>query len=275
MKGAYQENPSLDMILSSFFLHIHSANRGQIFKATLLLREAITMAQLLGLDQAGHYAGRSATEAQDRLRIIWLLHITERGHATRFDLQCILHLDSRLPALHADENPFDLLPFLGMVQLFQTFGTAINSFELHDECHLLPAMDMEIQQIPQLLDHSPDSQLVDFLITKQWMRLILWRRAMFHVELSLNMAAESLSVFFPEQLAQKVVAHISTFPRGVVGSHGLGMQMKLADIAISLADVLSCRSGNSESHEYMRVGSRDLLHYLAAFLTSIPNSVSL
>lgn len=46
---------------------------------------------------------------------------------------------------------------------------------------------------------------------------------MFHVELSLNMAAESLSVFFPEQLAEKVVAHISTFPRGVVGSHGLGM----------------------------------------------------
>lgn len=50
--------------------------------------------------------------------------------------------------------------------------------------------------------------------------------------------------------------------------------MKLADIAISLADVLSCRSGNSELHECMRVGSRDLLHYLAAFLTSIPNSVN-
>jgi hypothetical protein len=110
-----------------------------------------------------------------------------------------------------------------MVQLFQTFGTAINSFEFHGESHLLPAMDMQIQQIPQLLDHSPDSQLVDFLITKQWMRLILWRRAMFHVELSLNMATESLSLFFPEQLAEKVVAHISTFPRGVVESHGLGM----------------------------------------------------
>jgi hypothetical protein len=50
--------------------------------------------------------------------------------------------------------------------------------------------------------------------------------------------------------------------------------MKLADIAISLADVLSCRSGNSGPHECMRVGSRNLLHYLAAFLTSIPNSVN-
>lgn len=78
MEGAYQENPSLYTILSSFFLHIHSANRGQLFKATLLLREAITIAQLLGLDRPGHYAGRSATEAQGRLRIIWLLHITER-----------------------------------------------------------------------------------------------------------------------------------------------------------------------------------------------------
>lgn len=74
----YQENPSTDILLSSFFLHVHCSNRGQICKATLLLREAITFAQLLGFDQVKHYANLPKSEAQLHLRIAWLLFITER-----------------------------------------------------------------------------------------------------------------------------------------------------------------------------------------------------
>jgi hypothetical protein len=74
----YQENPSINTLLSSFFLHVSSANRGQIRKAAFLLREAITCAQLLGLDKASHYLSLSKREAQLHLRIVWLLFITER-----------------------------------------------------------------------------------------------------------------------------------------------------------------------------------------------------
>jgi hypothetical protein len=77
-KLLYQQRPSTDVLLSSFFLHIHYANRGQICKATLLLREAITFAQFLELDQAKHYTTLSVRETQAHLRILWLLHITER-----------------------------------------------------------------------------------------------------------------------------------------------------------------------------------------------------
>jgi hypothetical protein len=74
----YQEIPSTDVLLSCFFLHIHSANSGRITKASLLLREAISFAQLLELDQAEHYATLTDSEAQLGLRIFWLLYITER-----------------------------------------------------------------------------------------------------------------------------------------------------------------------------------------------------
>lgn len=50
--------------------------------------------------------------------------------------------------------------------------------------------------------------------------------------------------------------------------------MKLADIAISFADVLSCAPGMFEGYQLMQLGPADILHCLVAFLASIPNSVN-
>ncbi len=74
----YQEYPSLDSVLCSFFLHVSAANRGQVRKGAMLLREAIACAQLLGLDKASHYEKLTKAEEQLHLRTIWLLFITER-----------------------------------------------------------------------------------------------------------------------------------------------------------------------------------------------------
>jgi hypothetical protein len=237
----YQENPSTDILLTSFFLHVHCSNRGQICKATLLLREAITFAQLLGFDQAKHYANLPKSEAQLHLRIVWLLFITERylmtqswftnqltmpfrGHTTRFDLPRTLRLDPNLPALEENENPSGLLPFIGMCKLFQTFGSAMD----RDPGPTLMSdffvgMDTRLRDTRGLLFSSPDSQRVDFLITQQWMRIILWKLAIFHVELSAHPAFENLSISFPENVARNVMGYLDTFPRGIVEGHGLGM----------------------------------------------------
>jgi hypothetical protein len=72
------EHPSTSVLLSSFFLHVSYANRGHIRKGAMLLREAITFAQMLALDKAMHYANLSKIEAQLHLRMIWLLFVTER-----------------------------------------------------------------------------------------------------------------------------------------------------------------------------------------------------
>lgn len=77
-KMNYQNNPSISVLLSSFFLHIASANQGKIHKATFLLREAITCAQILGLDKSSHFHSICKLKVQLHLRIIWLLFITER-----------------------------------------------------------------------------------------------------------------------------------------------------------------------------------------------------
>lgn len=74
----YPETPSLELLLSSFFLHIFYANRGHVCRSTVLIREAITLAQFLEFDQAKHYRQLSKKEAQLHLRIIWILSVTER-----------------------------------------------------------------------------------------------------------------------------------------------------------------------------------------------------
>jgi hypothetical protein len=50
--------------------------------------------------------------------------------------------------------------------------------------------------------------------------------------------------------------------------------MKLADVAISLADVLSCIPWMSGSHQMMKVGPGDMLGHLAGFLASIRGNVN-
>lgn len=76
--GYSDQKCSTPVLLSSFFLHIACANRGQVQKATLLLREAIAFAHLLELHKSEHYDGLDVFEAQLQLRIYWLLFITDR-----------------------------------------------------------------------------------------------------------------------------------------------------------------------------------------------------
>jgi hypothetical protein len=74
----YRRHPSLDSLLTSFFLHVCYIRVGYQPVSTLLLREAITMAHLLGLHQPSHYAEQDQETAQTHLRVLWLLFITER-----------------------------------------------------------------------------------------------------------------------------------------------------------------------------------------------------
>jgi hypothetical protein len=74
----YRRRPTLDSLLVSFFLHVCYTHVGHQSIGTLLLREAITMAHLLGLHQPSHYAEQDSETSQTHLRILWLLFITER-----------------------------------------------------------------------------------------------------------------------------------------------------------------------------------------------------
>jgi hypothetical protein len=235
----YQNTPTLDLLLSSFFLHVSCANHGQVCKATVLLREAVTFAQFLELDQEKHYLNLSQGEAQLHLRVIWILFVTERyvpthvrggnevshrtrGHTTRFDLPRILRLDPKLPRLETAEVPSGLAAFTDLCQLFRTFGQAMDSDTSVRTTDFFSNMDLRLRKLRQLQSKG-HLQQADFLITQQWMRMVLWKMSMFHIKLTADDNDKNLSISFPEHVARNVIGYLNLFPRNMVEAHGLGM----------------------------------------------------
>jgi hypothetical protein len=70
---------NLNTLRIAFFLHVYHENQeaGGV-QSLLYLREAITLAQIMGLHRESTYAALSASEQEIRRRIIWLLFVTER-----------------------------------------------------------------------------------------------------------------------------------------------------------------------------------------------------
>ena len=70
---------SLSTLRVAFFLHVYHENQdaGGV-QSLLYLREALTLAQIMGLHRESTYAPLSSSEQEIRRRIIWLLFVTER-----------------------------------------------------------------------------------------------------------------------------------------------------------------------------------------------------
>jgi Fungal specific transcription factor domain len=77
--GARFQGASLDTLRIAFFLHVYHENLEPGGVASLLyLREAITLAQVMGLHRESTYSGLTPLEQEIRRRILWLLFVTER-----------------------------------------------------------------------------------------------------------------------------------------------------------------------------------------------------
>lgn len=74
----YREKLTVSTLLTSFFLHIYYANSTKLMTAGLFLRESICYAQALGLDRPELQTACTADEQSLRLRVYWLLFVSER-----------------------------------------------------------------------------------------------------------------------------------------------------------------------------------------------------
>lgn len=76
-----EDEPAMNInrLRTSFFLHVYHENKSPGGSRSLLyLREAITMAQLMGLHKQSSYVSLPARDQQMRQRVLCLLFVTER-----------------------------------------------------------------------------------------------------------------------------------------------------------------------------------------------------
>lgn len=78
MENYYHQEPSLQALVTSIFLHMYYANRDQITPATISLREAITYADLMHLCDTPPSDSTQSKQWQTELRCYWILFVTER-----------------------------------------------------------------------------------------------------------------------------------------------------------------------------------------------------
>lgn len=74
----YRESYSLSSVLIPFFLHIYYANSSKLRTAGFFLREAITYVHALELGRPETYDHLGRKERSLRLRLYWLLLVSER-----------------------------------------------------------------------------------------------------------------------------------------------------------------------------------------------------
>ncbi|OGM47893.1 C6 transcription factor [Aspergillus bombycis] len=251
----YRSQVNLNSIRTSFFLHVYYENQKPGGSESLLhLREAISMAQIMGLHRESSYNSLSFEEEQLRRRVLWLLFVTERG-------VCILHrypvtLKTNISAPVIDENDEShVLPaFLKLLSLFQIFEKS-GMFDIIQDEHselqpgvnsvgrvdwpFLEGLQRNLQDGSTLFDRISDVQKADLCVTRHWMRMILWKLSPKGYLGSSPSADRSMSLCFPLNVAKELVSIVSQLPRSAVEAHGLGMELKIYEIANSLADAMT------------------------------------
>ncbi|CAI6342231.1 unnamed protein product [Periconia digitata] len=265
-KSDHMENVTTWSLLSTFFLHVYSANIGRMPASTVLLGEAITKAHIIGLYKSRLYEDMTIEQRQHHLRIYWLLFITERAHSIQHDIPIMLKRAPELPPLE-DLNDGSVTPaFIQLCQLFNILDITITA-DAPSARNALMLAQQQLSNDEPSRSLENELQRADISMTQQWMRIFLWQHALNVTDLRSNDVDNEFSFGFPNTVAQSTLSFLSSLPKESLEAHGPGMESKLFDITNSLADVMIFVPSLNQ-HSGFGVGPRDLIHSLSSLLSS-------
>ncbi|KAK4215491.1 major facilitator superfamily domain-containing protein [Rhypophila decipiens] len=247
---------TLNKLRTSFFLHIYHENQEPGGTQSLLyMREAITLAQIMGLHRAASYLGLDAAEDRLRRRIIWLLFVTERGVSMLHGLPLVLTSTDRLPPLavsSSDDEAHVLPAFKKLVNLFWIFDQS-RAFEILQDTadqasngtasffnqELLNTLFRRLQDAPLEMENgSSDVQKADICVTRQWMQVLIWRATLGGSRHG-DSSQASAAVTAPIHIAQEFLDFISQLPNAALEAHGPAIEFKVYEIASAVADAVT------------------------------------
>lgn len=241
----YVECPTLDCVHISFFLFACFFGLNVHNTAWFYLREAITFAQLLGLDNEESYANiQSPLEAAYKRRTFWVLFVTERAYAIQRHHSLSMSPSIDVPSIDSIDGSEDLAGFNYMVNLWSTidldFVTIWNDKRYPVDAEWMSRMHGRLCSIlpPQL--SISEVQQADILISQQWLRTILWQLSTSRMLLSSNAQDESLRFSFPITISRDLLRITGRMTPETLEVHGIGICEKVFEVASTLVDVMVC-----------------------------------
>ena len=166
------DNATISFILIPFFLSMYYSSRRKRLQQTLLLRESLTLCELLDLDKEAAYATLDVEEQRYRRKVFWLLFITERGNAMQQDIATVLRDSIALPKPDDDKDPVLFMGFLSLVRLFVAVEGTLIGGPGHDpqpfSTESFARLQQQLRANPEVPAQSSEVQRTDICVTQQW-----------------------------------------------------------------------------------------------------------
>jgi hypothetical protein len=224
----YVENPSIWSVITSFFLFGSYFCLDKHNTAWFHLREATTLAQIMGMHIEANYQMTDIVESSRRRRLYWLLFVTERAYALQQHRPLTLHATINLPTL--DEDPAETVQlngFIHLVYLFRpfddTFVGSWNKAKTGCNSHYLAQLQQQLSDALPAYLQSTEAQAVDLRVSQQWLRTMVWQLSISHGFLSSAAADNAMSFKYPVEISRDLVASASQFSQQAMEVHGIGL----------------------------------------------------
>ncbi|RMJ13131.1 hypothetical protein CDV36_007229 [Fusarium kuroshium] len=267
------DDMTLDSILTSFFLFASYGNLNNPRHAWFYLNQSISLAQSMDITHETGYHDLPDMEREKRRRVFWLLFVTERTFALQHRRLVILRSSITKPRIIDSDCPIVMNDFINHIRLFESLPWSLYEWQNPSDSNQVEDLSLVHTINDKLCTIQADqsvipSQRFDTLITQQWLRICMWRLAVGKKPSSSS--AYNFGVLLPPSLpidAGKIIMSAlgSVGPKSK-DCHGIGMEQKLFDVGVSLADSAMLPSWSCSSFE---TGPQDLLCAVIESLSTI------
>lgn len=232
----------------SLFLHNCLMTSRDCDTAFFYMRDAITHVQLLRIDNLDEEM--APPERARRQRLYWEAYVHERFLAILDYRQAILPPLQDLPE-NDPTIPITVQEgFNQIIKLFQLFDSEFLQNWLGSQGNgptitpdWIERKDKELAvgedgDLPAGFELLTPMQRADLIVTRHWMRTLVWRLAMSNTLLSSGASKDCLSLLFPLRLSNQLGYQVTRISREDIEIHGSGIVQKLFEIADTIADVV-------------------------------------
>ncbi|KAL5376274.1 hypothetical protein DPSP01_010624 [Paraphaeosphaeria sporulosa] len=249
----FGENPVLEHVLTSVFLFGCQFCKGNHYAARFRLREAVTLAETMGLDDPQTYRHLDGEEMDRRLRTFLCLTVIHRVYAIQRDhpLNEYLLTSKRLHrvqemveqvSIGTDQlevsgirgicHMVDLIDFVDVTFVNCWRGRCWDDAAAHHVSsetvsRLLQRYTVSVN--PQIWPN--DTQRADILVTRHWICHILWELGKRHGFVNEGSSVVQMRPDYALTIARDSIKTSESFNMACLEYHGVGMVEKLYDIA--------------------------------------------
>ncbi|KAK0392262.1 hypothetical protein NLU13_1758 [Sarocladium strictum] len=258
------DDTTLDSLLASFFLFASYGNLNKPKHAWFYLNQSICLAQSLDMTHETGYRHLPDMEQEKRRRVFWLLFVTERTYALQCRRSVMLRSSIMKPRVIDSDCPVVMNDFINHIRIFETLPPSLYEWHNPGDSGQLENLSLVLTVNDKLCNVQADqsvipSQRFDTLITQQWLRVSMWRLAVGEKPSSVasNFGGVLLPPSLPIDAGKIIMSALGSVSPRLKDCHGIGMEQKLFNIGVSLADCAMLPSWNRCSS--FEVGPRDLL----------------